>query len=409
MSTTSLGTVPSARTPTSTDPSGAQDGLATPFIQRNGRTYYNDATLSYPLPADLTELHRQSLRTLLLIQIFGAPVCSPHLLKKPPRRVLEVGCGSGFWSMMCHRFFKGRGQTNIEFVGVDVMPIAPGSSGATAGTMQPDPDMNWQFVQHDLRQQPWPFASGEFDLVILKDMVLALPMVQHQVFIDEILRVLAKDGVYEVWETDNLIRMLRPHPTISSVTGEESEEEKWASGLGAYVLSSSTPLSAPVNTYLVEYNAWLSRALDARELSLNPCTLIGPYMLQEAESLTMVKSRRFAIPFSELRWEREGVAGVVTKDGKSYVEMKGKGGEKAPHQKLEKKTLGHAQAALRRTALLTLVQQIQAFEPLLREQSGKSQDEWDIWIGKIMPDLMSDNGTSWGECLEVGAWWAVRK
>jgi len=46
---------------------------------------------------------------------------------------------------------------------------------------------------------------------------------------------------------------------------------------------------------------------------------------------------------------------------------------------------------------------------VLREVSGKSQDEWDGWLGKMMNDLVKDNGTSWGECLEVGAWWARKK
>ena len=86
--------------------------------------------------------------------------------------------------------------------------------------------------------------------------------------------------------------------------------------------------------------------------------------------------------------------------------MRAKG---APHQKVEKKTLTAGQAALRKTALMTVVQQVQALEPALREVSGKSQDEWDVWLGKMMSDLMNESGASWGECLEVGAWWAKKK
>ncbi len=73
------------------------------------------------------------------------------------------------------------------------------------------------------------------------------------------------------------------------------------------------------------------------------------------------------------------------------------------------KGLEAAAAALRRTALLTVVQQIQSLEPMLREAGGKSQDEWDTWVGKMMNDLVRENGTSWGECLEVGAWWARKR
>jgi SAM-dependent methyltransferase len=407
VSSNSGATSVSTRTMISTDPSavGEKEANPQPFVLRNGRTYLKDPTLPYPLPSDLTELHRQCLRTLLLIQVFGAPVCSPSLIAKPPMRVLEIGCGSGFWSMMCHRFFKSRGHGGISFTGIDVAPLAPGSANIASDSIKPDRDMKWKFVHHDLRSLPWPLPYEEYDLVMIKDMSLVTTNTQQQPFIDEYIRLLRPGGTLEIWESDHTIRMLRPH-VPGSGTAEDSEEQETASKLGAYVMTANTPLSAPLNTFLVEYNHWLSRSLEVRDLSAVPCTLVGPMLLQEADCLTDVRSRRLAIPLSEVRWEREGVGGVVTKDGKSYVEMKGKG---APHQKVEKKSLSSAQAALRKTALLTVVQQIQALEPILRDISGKSIDEWDLWLGKMMADLMSESGTSWGECLEVGAWWAKKQ
>ncbi|KAK3685380.1 hypothetical protein B0T22DRAFT_382282 [Podospora appendiculata] len=444
VSSISGATTVSNRTMLSSEPPSSAEFAAQqlrPFVVRNGRTYISDQTLPYPLPVDLEELHRQSLRTLLLIQLFGGPICSPAFASKPPKRVLEVGCGSGFWSMMCYRHYESQGQqSDISFTGIDIAPIAPGASGSgtiisgsgnrasassAAGVASADGrpaagGMNWRFVQHDLRRLPWPFQDGEFDLVMVKDMSLATTTVMQQTLIDEYLRILTPGGTIEMWESDHTLRMLRPHvpeppvPLGANVSSDDESnssssenEQKEIANLGAYVMTANTPLSAPLNNFLVEYNGWVLRALEKNSLSPVPCTVIGPLLVQEAEILTGVESRRLAVPLSEVRWEREGVGGVVTKDGKSYIETKGRRGGK--EGVAAGKALEPGAAALRRTALLTVVQMIQSLEHVLREVSGKSQDEWDAWLGKMMIDLVRENGTSWGECLEVGAWWARKR
>ncbi|KAL2756933.1 hypothetical protein ACRALDRAFT_2101648 [Sodiomyces alcalophilus JCM 7366] len=355
-----------------------------PFYNRAGRTYLADPNIPYPLPVDLPELHRQSLRTLLLIQIFGAPVCSPVFAQRPPTRVLEVACGTGFWSMMCHRYFASRGHPNVSFTGLDIAPLAARCSS------KPDRDMKWRFVQHDMRCMPWPLPDDGFDLIMVKDVSMALPASLQQSAMDEYIRLLRPGGVLEIWDSDHQIRMLRPHapapgggPSRAGEADDSSTEDEAdaASSLGAYVMTANTPLSAPLNGFLVEYNGWLNRALNARDFNPVPCTVVGPMLLQESEELCDVRSRRLAVPLAEVRWEREGVGGTLTA----------------------------SQAAVRRTAMLTVVQLIQSLEPVLRETSGKSQDEWDTWMGKMMNDLMRDNGASCGECLEVGAWWARKK
>ncbi len=413
-----------------------------PFMIRNGRTYLADPTLPYPLPVDLEELHRQSLKTMLLMQLFGRPICAPAFANKPPPRILEVGCGTGFWSTMCYKYYEARGYRDVAFTGVDIVQLPSNSSPSTSSSStadvsadsRPDKDMSWRFVQHDLRKLPLPLPDSSFDFIMVKDMSLVASLAMQQVLIEEYIRILTPGGTLEIWETDHLLRMLRPHvPDCATTSGpstdpdgtptdhpaDENPENTPSENLlgGAYVMTPNTPLSTPLNNFLVEYNGWASRALDSRSLCAMPCTAIGPLLLQEAETLTGLGSRRLAVPLSEIRWEREGVGGVVTKDGKSYIDTtktnaSSRVAAAAPNKDgvgAGGKGLEAAAAALRRTALLTVVQQIQSLEPMLREAGGKSQDEWDTWVGKMMNDLVRENGTSWGECLEVGAWWARKR
>ena len=134
-----------------------------------------------------------------------------------------------------------------------------------------------------------------------------------------------------------------------------------------------------------------------------PCTIIRPWLLQESEALCDIDYIRVAIPLGEVRWEREGVGPAGAKGATSRSQAypaKGKAKDS------DRRVLSAGQASLRKTALLTLVQTIESLEPLLKEVSGKGQDEWDRWLGNMTNDLMNQNGISWGECLEIGAWWA---
>jgi len=337
---------------------------------------------------------------MLLCQVFNGPVCSPYFQTKPPKRVLEVGCGTGFWSVMCHRHFLQRGFSSISFTGIDIAPLAP--------RMDTDDDMNWKFVQHDLRRGSLPFRNEEFNLIMVKDMSMVTPTTgMQQTLMDEYLRILKPGGSLEIWDGDHSLRMLLPHaPPSAKEDDDESEDEEqvYTNAMGTYSLTTQTPLAAPQNPFLNDYNGWVSKALEKRSLSPMPCTTMRPMLHQESELLTDIDSRRLAIPLGEVRWEREGVGGAVTQGTNGHaISSKGK------QKEVNGRNLTPGQAALRRTALMTVVQMIESLEPMLREVSGKGQDEWDRWQGNMMNDLLKQNGTAWGECLEVGAWWARKK
>ena len=349
------------------------------FKHEGGRRYLRDPTLPYPLPVDLQELHRQSLRLVLLMRLFAAPFCNELFSDNagtaaPPRapaRVLEVACGAALWSSACHDYFRRSGRGDVAFTGMDIAPLAP-DLRATGG-------VNWRFVQHDMRRVPWPFADEEFDFIFVKDADFCDRNLQAKSSSkNEINRVLAVGGVVEVWSSDHVFRTLLPNPP--SPPGMSEEDSEQADACSAYVISASTPFAVSQNKYLADYNAWVEQALSRRHLSPSPCGLTEWALRTQAETIEDVSSRRLALPFGVTRWEKE----------------------------VGKKPLTSVQASLRRVALLTSLQFVESMEPVLRSESGKNQDEWDRWWAGLMKDLLEDNGALSGECLEVGAWWAVK-
>nr|POE48906.1 hypothetical protein CFP56_39003 [Quercus suber] len=370
-----------------------QNLLKQPFELRHGRRYLRE--VPYPLPCDLTEIQRQNLRTLLACQIFGRPICSPNIQHGLPVRVLEVGCGGGYWSAMCHDYFSSLGFGNVSFTGIDLAPLAPDYRRQ---------GMDWTFIQHDLRRMPLPFDDGEFDFVMVKDLSLAVPQsISSQRFVDECIRVLRVGGSYEVWEFDHLVRKLLPHPPQPPTN--HSNDQDLADATGTYLIAPGTPFTPAQNKYLRQANRWLDSALSKRRLLTTPCARIAQLMLQETETLCEVGWRRIAIPLSEMWWEHED---HPADSPMSFMHHRGK-----EPQTQSRPLLTTDQLALRKTALITVLQQIESLEPLMKEASGKNADGWAQWKASMMANILDPDPDSatpalTGEALEMGAWWATK-
>ncbi|KAI2086238.1 hypothetical protein LOZ36_003476 [Ophidiomyces ophidiicola] len=356
--------------------SSSTDFTIHPLVRQHGRTYLRDPENPYPLPCDLLEIHRQSLRSLMLIEVFGAPFCSPHFEDTPPKRVLEIACGSGLWSSACHEYFAKRGHSEISFTGIDIINVA--SDLQKQG-------VDWEFKRHDLRTSKLPFPDDHFDFVFIKDAGIAPsgPDLQSTP-LAESLRVLRKGGVLEVWESDFIFRSLLPDPP--SVPGLSERTEELAETTGTYTISSATPFADAQNPFLRDYNLWIEKAFETRKLTPMPCATVNLSFTSESESFESVDSRRVAIPLGEVKWEQKPHTGTAARP-----------------------PLTEEQLALRHTALLDALQMMESMEPILREASGKGRAEWDRWWASMRQDLLQNDGVTSGECLEVGAWWGQKR
>lgn len=380
-------------------PTVGETYMANPFTYRHGRRYLRDPSISYPLPVDLVELHRQSLRSMLLVQVFGTPFCAPHFRDRPPKKVLEVACGSALWSATVHEYFKLHGHADVSFTGLDIAPLAP--------ELQKQ-GMKWTFVQHDLRQVPLPFDEGEFDFIFVKDTVFCAAGSDVRLdLVTDLMRYLKPSGVIEVWESDLLFRALLPSPPTSLTMSRD--DAKQAERTATYLISPGTPFAKAQDKYIQDYNMWAGKAMEKLDFTATPCALMGLTFSSHPETYDSVGSRRVAIPLSDIRWEREESGESKSLSNKIGREKRSSKPQSKSEASTDNRSLTPEQGELRRTALLTVLGLIESLEPLLLQQSGKTQDEWDRWWAGLNKDLLEQDGLLNGECLEVGAWWARKK
>ncbi|RKP07593.1 S-adenosyl-L-methionine-dependent methyltransferase [Thamnocephalis sphaerospora] len=164
----------------------------------SGRRTANEPDTEHPIPAPLMEIDRLDVEHYLLqtarINKFYAPL--DH-----PRRIIDVGTGSGIWMLEMAAEFP-----DCEFLGIDIIPIQP-------TTTLP---LNCQFeVANALRGIPRP--DGYFDYVYSRLLVAAIPKESWELYVSECVRVCASGGWVEMVECDT--RMYN-----SGVAGERLTE-----------------------------------------------------------------------------------------------------------------------------------------------------------------------------------------
>lgn len=123
-----------------------------------------------------------------------------HLVKKccffpfttEPKRVLDLGCGTGSWVVQCAQEWK-----DTTFVGLDLVSIQPNLKHLG----DPSLALRVEWVTANFLK-PLPFKDGEFDFVHVRRIARGVPENQWEALLDEITRVLMTGGAFEMVEED---------------------------------------------------------------------------------------------------------------------------------------------------------------------------------------------------------------
>ncbi|WP_052890806.1 class I SAM-dependent methyltransferase [Thermogemmatispora carboxidivorans] len=150
----------------------------------------------YLLPKDLGEVNRLDFQHYILRAVLRGNYLAPI---QQPRRILDVGCGTGQWAFeLAHQF------PQAQVVGLDLEQVKAATS----------PPPNYRFVQGDILQG-LPFDDNSFDFVHQRLLVLAIPQAAWPDAVQELVRVTSPGGWVELVEASIAPKDLTPSGPVT--------------------------------------------------------------------------------------------------------------------------------------------------------------------------------------------------
>ncbi|KAH7340580.1 hypothetical protein B0J17DRAFT_715783 [Rhizoctonia solani] len=127
-----------------------------------------------------------------------------HKLASPPAKVLDLGCGTGYWIVKAAHHW-----TQTEFVGFDLVPIQPSLERVTSrsglSTSKDHADLRLheriRWVHGNFLEK-LPFQDNEFDFVRCRKIARGVPESKWDELYEEIVRIMKPGAAFEHIEED---------------------------------------------------------------------------------------------------------------------------------------------------------------------------------------------------------------
>ncbi|GAA5812060.1 hypothetical protein MFLAVUS_005509 [Mucor flavus] len=158
------------------------------FEWKGGRRLANNQDVAYILPSDQTEVDRLQLNHNMWKDLVGGLFKSPlHDKLTQGCRVIDIGCGPGWWTLDMARLYP-----NSEFIGIDMADVFVTKD-------KPD-NVTFRIMNAGTGLD---FEDESFDFVYQRFLVMGFPTDQYILSVKEIKRILKPCGYLEIIELVN--------------------------------------------------------------------------------------------------------------------------------------------------------------------------------------------------------------
>ncbi|RKP05836.1 S-adenosyl-L-methionine-dependent methyltransferase [Thamnocephalis sphaerospora] len=169
--------------PNNSSSSGDDSKAAEVFLFADGRRYHNTPNCPYVLPNDLEEIDRLEVQYYAIQQVTQKRY---HVPLNNPKRIIDIGIGTGVWMRETALDFP-----ECEFTGIDITPLPE-------TTVMP---ANCNFKLANVLEG-LAYADGHFDFVRHSLLIAGIPKDKWPFYVKECMRLCASGGWVEMTETN---------------------------------------------------------------------------------------------------------------------------------------------------------------------------------------------------------------